>query len=378
MGDILIIGAGFAGLEAARFFSKKRSQLGSRRIIVIDAKKTFDFLPLLPDVVGGRIAKDHVLLDLADYLESLRINFEHDEVQRVDTATKEVFLKSGHVLSYEFLVIACGTFTNFYGMEDIQRRALKIDASDDALMLQNTVMTYPDKKIVIVGGGYTGVEIASHLAILFRRKKIKKYSINIVERQEDILGPLPEWIKDYCRVNLCALRINIYPSSSVRELSEKRLKLSNGLEFEDYVIIWVAGVQTPLFVRDLSFDKDKQGRLIVDAHMRFSDGCFAAGDAASFSYKGRTLRMAVQFSMAQARVAAKNILGLTRGEKKLVRYRPIDLGLLVPLSNKKACGKVLGIRVWGFAGWFLHYLMCIYRSISFKNRFGVFCDAFLK
>ena len=378
MGDILIIGAGFAGLEAAQFFSKKRSQLGNRRVIVIDVKKTFDFLPLLPDVVGGRIAKDHAVLDLVDYLESLRINFEHDEVQRVDAVTKEVFLKSGHVLSYEFLVIACGSLTNFYGMEDIERRALKIDTSDDALMLQNTVMTYPNKKIVIVGGGYTGVEIASHLAILFRRKKIKKYSINIVERQEDILGPLPEWIKDYCRVNLCALRINIYPSSSVRELSEKRLKLSNGLEFEDYVIIWVAGVQTPLFVRDLSFDKDKQGRLIVDAHMRFSDGCFAAGDAASFSYKGKTLRMAVQFSMAQARVAAKNILGLTRGEKKLVRYRPIDLGLLVPLSNKKACGKVLGIRVWGFAGWFLHYLMCIYRSISFKNRFGVFCDAFLK
>ena len=140
----------------------------------------------------------------------------------------------------------------------------------------------------------------------------------------------------------------------------------------------MAGVQTPLFVRDLPFDKDKQGRLIVDAHMRFSDGCFAVGDAASFSYKGKTLRMAVQFSMAQARVAAKNILGLIRGEKKSVRYQPIDLGLLVPLANKKACGKVLGLRVWGFAGWFLHYLMCIYRSISFKNRFGVFCDAFLK
>ena len=378
MGDILIIGAGFAGLEAAQFFSKKRSQLGNRRVIVIDVKKTFDFLPLLPDVVGGRIAKDHAVLDLVDYLESLRINFEHDEVQRVDVVTKEVFLKSGHVLSYEFLVIACGTFTNFYGMEDIERRALKIDTSDDALMLQNTVMTYSDKKIVIVGGGYTGVEIASHLAILFRRKKIKKYSINIVERQEDILGPLPEWIRDYCRINLCALRVNIYPSSSVQEFLEKRLKLSNGLEFEDYVIIWVAGVQTPLFVRDLPFDKDKQGRLIVDAHMRFSDGCFAVGDAASFSYKGKTLRMAVQFSMAQARVAAKNILGNIRGEQKSVRYQPIDLGLLVPLANKKACGKVLGLRVWGFAGWFLHYLMCIYRSISFKNRFGVFCDAFLK
>jgi NADH dehydrogenase FAD-containing subunit len=378
VGDILIIGGGFAGLEAARLLSKKRFKLGNRRIIVVDAKKTFDFLPLLPDVVSGRVSREHAVLDLADYLESLHVNFEHDEVERIDTATKEIFLKSGHVLSYEFLIISCGSVTNFYGMEDIQRRALKLDSVEDAMMLQNTIATYSQKKILIVGGGYTGIEIASHLAYFLRHRNVKKYNINIVERQEDILGPLSRWIKDYCRLNLCALGVNIYPSVSVQDISEKRLKLSNGLEFEDYAIIWVAGVQTPLFVRDLPFDKDRQGRLVVDTHMQFMGGCFAAGDAASFSRKGKTLRMSVQFSLAQAGVAAANILRLAAGKKKLACYRPIDLGFLLPMANKKACGKVLGFRVWSFVGWFFHYVMCIYRSLTFKNKFGVFCDAFLR
>lgn len=378
MGDILIIGGGFAGLEAARLLSKNSKRLNGRRILVVDAKKTFDFLPLLPDAAGGRIRKSNITLDLAFYLEKLKVNFEHGEVVKLDTAAREVILKNGSVLSYEFLIVSCGSVTNFYGLDEFQRHSLKLDSADDAVLLGNTVTTYPAKKIFIIGGGYTGVEIASNLAFLLRRKKIKKYNINIVEKGEDILGPLPEWIKDYCRINLCALRVNIYNSCSIKEVVDKRLKLSNGLEFEDYLIVWSAGVITPSFVQDLKFEKDKQGRLYINENMMFSENCFAVGDSASFKHRGITLRMAVQFSVYEAQIAAKNVLRIIAGHKRLARYRPIDLGFLVPMANKKACGKVLFVRVWGVLGWLLHYAMCIYRSLELKNRFGIFCDAYLR
>jgi NADH dehydrogenase len=376
--DIVIIGGGFAGLEAARLLSKKISGLSNRRVIVVDAKKTFDFLPVLPDVAGGRIRKSSAVLDLADYIESLRVNFELDEVVRVDTGTKEVFLKSGGVLSYEFLVIACGSVTNFYGMDDVARRSLKLDTAEDAVVLQNVVTTYSNKKIVIVGGGYTGIEIATNLASLLRRKKIKKYSIHVIERAEDILSPLPEWMRDYCRVNLSRLRVNFYTECSIEEVSDQRVKLSNGMVFEDYVLVWAAGVVMPPFMKDLKFDKDKQGRLIVNEHMMFSDHCFAVGDAAAFKHGNSVLRMAVQFSVMEARVAVANILKEVKGVKRLAKYHPIDLGLLVPMANKKACGKVFIFRVSGFFGWFLHYVMCIYRSLSLENKLGIFGDAFTK
>ncbi|OIO35218.1 MAG: hypothetical protein AUJ74_07185 [Candidatus Omnitrophica bacterium CG1_02_44_16] len=376
-GDIVIIGGGFAGLEAARLLSKKRARLNNRRVIVVDAKKTFDFLPVLPEVAGGYVQKKNAVLDLAYYLESLRVNFEQDEVVRVDIGTKEVFLKSGGVLYYEFLVIACGSVTNFFGMDDVQRRSLKLDTAEDAVILRNVVITYPNKKIIIVGGGYTGIEIASNLAYLLRRKKIKKYSINVIERADDILSSLPEWARDHCRVNLSKLRVNAYTECSIEEVSDQRVKLSNGMMFEDYILVWAAGVVTPAFVRDLKFEKDKQGRLSVDEHMMFSGHCFAVGDAAAVKNGNSILRMAAPFSVAQARVAVANILRGVKGVKRLVKYHPIDFGFLVPMADRDACGKVLIFRVSGFLGWFLYYVMCISRSLSLDNKLGIFGDAFI-
>lgn len=375
MGDIVIIGGGFAGLEAARVFARNRKRLGDRRVILIDAKSTSDFLPVLPDVAASFIPKEHAALDLESYLERLNVNFENNEVARIDTQAREVILKGGGVLSFEYLVLACGTVTNFYGQEDVRRRALKLDSADDALVLLNTVTTYPAKKILIVGGGYTGVEVASSLAMYFRRRKIKKYSIHLIERGEDILGVLPEWVRDYCRVNLCALRVDIHTGVSIKEIADQRLTLSSGMEFDDYLLIWTAGVQTPSLVSSLNAEKDAQGRLLVDPYLRFADVCFAAGDAAAFRHGNRALRMAVQFSLAEGALAARNILRLVAGKKKLCRYRPLDLGLLVPMANKKAAGRVLFVRTWGIAGWIMHFIMCAWRSLGANNRMGICCDA---
>ncbi|HQP92120.1 MAG TPA: FAD-dependent oxidoreductase, partial [Candidatus Omnitrophota bacterium] len=277
MGDIVVIGGGFAGLSACRKLSGKRKPLGNRRIIVIDPRQTFDFLPVLPDIGGSFIPREHASVDLREYLEKIGVNFENDEVIRVDLKSREVFLKNSTILTYEYLIVASGSATNFYGNEEIRRRALKLDSVEDAQVLLNTVTTYPNKKILVVGGGYIGIEIATNLAALMRRKKIKKYSINIIERGQDILGPLPDRLKDYCRINLSALRVNLFTDASVKELTDKSVYLSNGLVFDDYLLIWAAGVNTPSYVRQFEVEKDAQGRLMVDDYLRFNEVCFAAG-----------------------------------------------------------------------------------------------------
>ena len=377
MGDIVIIGAGFAGLEAARVLSGKRKALGQRRIIVVDAKRTFDFLPVLPDVISGRIPRAHASVDLAAYLENRGVSFENAQVESLDTNAREVRLKSGHVLSFEYVIVAPGSQTNFYGMKDLEKRALKLDSAQDAAMIQNTVCTYPEKCFVIVGGGYTGIELATHIARLLKKRRVKKTRIHVIERQEDILGSLPVWMKNYCRINLCALRVALTTDVSIKESTDAFLKLSNGLEIPDYLLIWAAGVQTPDFVRQLAVPKDRQGRLETDATLQFAPGAFVAGDAASLASRGKPLRMSVLFSLKEGRVAAGNVVRLCLGKKDLKKYRPLDLGFLVPLSNRKACGQVFFLPIRGFIGWVLHYLMCIYRSLTWPCRLGIFADMFL-
>lgn len=374
MGDVLIIGGGFAGLEVARVLARKRSGLLGRRVLVVDFRETSDFLPILPDVAAGRLRPRSAAVDSAAVCDRLGVNFTRGEVARVDPALKEVTLADGSVLAYEFLVIACGSMTNFYGMEDVRRGALKLDSVADARRILKAVTEHPEKKILIAGGGYTGVEIASQLAWMFRRRKTKKFSVSLIEKGEDILGVLPEWMREYCRANLSRLKVSIHTECVLKDVSESRVTLSNGMVFEDVQVIWAAGVRTPDFVNALPFEKDRQGRLRVDTAMRCADAIFAVGDAASCVFGGSTLRMAVQFSLAEADVAGKNILRLIKGASRLAFFRPLDLGLIVPMANRVACGRVLFIKVKGILAWLFHYAMCVYRSQTLNSRRNLVAD----
>lgn len=377
MGDILIVGGGFAGLETARLLSRKRARLGHRRIFLVDRRKTSDFLPLLPDLAAGRVSRDSVTLDLERYLEKIGINFELGEVERIDPDKREVFLKEKKLLGYEFLVLACGSETNFFGLKEVQERAFKIDSAQDALLLGKAISAYPEKEILVVGAGYTGLEIATSLVYRLRRQGARKHRVSVIERDEEILKMMPRWIQDYGRMNLCAMRINLYTGCSVRSVTEDLVKLSNGLEFRDCLLVWTAGVTTPLLVQNLPFRRDKQGRLLVDSRLSLREDHFAIGDVASFEDRGRTVRMAVQFALAQAGVVAENIARICCQQKRLKRFKPGDLGYLLPLANRRASGKILFFRAWGFGAWMMHYALCLWRSWTWKNRWGIVRDLLL-
>jgi NADH dehydrogenase len=248
-----------------------------------------------------------------------------------------------------------------------------LDSVADSRVLEGLVAASPNKRFLIVGGGYTGVEIASNIALALRRRKVLKPSVTIIEKGEDILSMLPAWMRDHVRVGLCRLRVAVHTECSLLEVAQDRARLSNGLIFEDALVVWAAGVVTPAFVQALSWSKDRQGRIIVDGTLRGDAFCFVAGDAASFEAKGRPLRMAVQFAIAEGAHAAKNILRLIL-EEPPARFRPIDLGVIVPLASKDSCGRVLGVRVSGIIGWVFHYAMCVFRSFSWGNARGLFAD----
>jgi len=367
MKKVVIIGGGFGGLACAHVLRG----CPSLQVTLLDLKPSCDFLPLLPDIVGGRISADAARVPLASWATDEGFVFIHDEVTRVDRDQRRVYARK-EVYEYDYLVIAAGTQTNFYGNTTFANLALKLDDVTDAERIVSAVEKTPFDTVVVAGGGYTGVEIATNL-----RRRLdqlhRTQRIVIIETAGEVVPVLPEWMKQYVKNNLAHLNVEVLANCRVQTAQDARVVLSNGSTFESALLIWSAGVQTPAFVRDLGATQTPQGRLAVDEFLQISEGVFSIGDTAAVTFDGRPLRMAVQFSLAQGWATGENLLRHQRGES-FRRYRPSDLGYIVPMSNFRGCGEVLGKRVHGWPAAFLHYAMSVFRSVGNRQRIRILKD----
>jgi NADH dehydrogenase len=362
---ILIIGAGFAGLSAARRLCKSGLPLD---ISIIDKKQTFDFLPLLPDCLGRGIDPEFLSRKIDIMGRKFSFKFIRQEVVAIDLEKKEV-ATSLEKLNYDYLIIASGSDTNFYGNDNIRKSAYKVDGVEDIMQLLRVLEEQEYSAYIIGGGGYTGIEVATNLR-LFLKKRKKSGRIIIIERASSILGPLPVWMKDYVAQNLKDLNIEVLVNSAIERIEGKRVLVAAGPSLEQALVIWAAGVKTSAFLQGLNLEKNPQGRLKVDGYLKINDSCYLAGDAAYFSHNNNYLRMAVQFAITEGECAAINIANSIRG-LNLREYHPVDLGYVIPMANNKSCGTILGMNLKGALPTMLHFLMCIYRSCGWRNKLGI-------
>ncbi len=370
MKKIVIIGAGFAGLSALYSFCGNKKKKGLE-VTLINDKPVSSFLPLLPDCLGRGVEPEHLSLDLLSLSNKNNFNLINDRVSGLDLEKKEV-RTSALNLNYDFLLISSGSETNFYGNDEISRSAFKLDDSQDAARIRHALEQRDYGDYLVAGAGYTGVEVATNLRVYLNKKK-KSGRVVIIERAPSILGPLPDWMKDYVMDNLRRMDIEVRLNTTVEKAEGAEIRLSDGSAFSGPLFIWAAGVRTADYIRDLKVEKNGQGRIKTDAYLRVNDSCFAAGDTAYFLHKNNYLRMAVQFAIMEGRLAAANIMRVI-DSRSLLEYRPLDLGLIIPMANNRSCGRVLGLNLRGYPATLCHYIMCVYRSYGLKNKLGIIKD----
>ncbi len=362
---VLIIGGGFAGLSAAGVLSKYRDKL---KVVVVDKSGQSDFLPMLPDVIGRRIPAKYLSGNIRDLSRKNGFEFIADEVIGLDLINKTARTVSRE-LKYDYVIIASGSETNFYGNTQIQSNAYKLDSASDAQKIYDAVAKNNYQSYLIGGGGYTGIEVATNLRAYLHKKGIKNRII-IIERASSILGLLPQWMKDYVSVNLRKLDIEVMVNSAIEKVEGSKIMLGGGVFFDNAMLIWAAGVKTAGFIQNLDVKKNPQGRIFTDEYLKVDDSCFVAGDTACVLHNSGILRMAVQFAIMQGERAAVNVLKSIQG-KKLIKFCPVDLGYIIPMANNRSCGVVLGINLKGFIPTLFHYIMCLYRLGGFRDRRGV-------
>lgn len=365
----LIIGCGFGGISCVKKLAGHFDSRRSLSITAVNDKPESDFLPMIPDIVGRRISPKFLQFQLQPFFSKIGVEFIQDSVIHLDLSAKTVRTAAGRILNYDYLVISSGSQTNFYGNKTIENSALKINDVSDAIKINDAVEEKKFNTYLISGAGYTGIEIATNLRLKLD-KQAADSRVVLVERAGSILGPLPGWMKDYTLKNLKVMNIESITGDFVKNIDGAKVELESGKIFSEALVIWASGVRTADFIQESDRKKNQQGRLEVDEYLRLDKNVFVCGDASLVKYKDTVLRMAVQFSIMQARLAAVNIIRDMKG-LALKKYRPVDLGYLVPMANNRSCGIVLGMKLKGRLATFFHYSMCIYRSFGFRNKMGI-------
>ncbi|MFC1484933.1 NAD(P)/FAD-dependent oxidoreductase [bacterium] len=365
MKKIIIIGGGFAGIQAAKQISK----LKNVECILFDNKEYTVMKPSLPDVIGGTIEDDFLVEKIVKLIPK-KILFKKEKVGKIDLINKSIVTDTGNY-KYDYLIIASGSRSNFYKFDQNLNKLYKLDFLEDALRIKNDFLDYISNTskptVVISGASFTGIELACALFSLSVSKK-KHVKIILIERA-NLLGPLPLNIRDYMRNYIFSLGFILIEECEVISFDGKNIKLNNNQSFDNVFFCWCAGVK--ISISDIAGNHSglPDGRIIVNEFLQIPERkeVFAVGDSAAIKNKDMYLRRAVNFSIYSGKIAGRNIFNII-SNKKLKKFYPLDLGWIIPIYNS-SIGKVLGITIKGRIGLRLHYFMCALRNYNLKNKF---------
>jgi NADH dehydrogenase len=362
---IIIIGGGFAGLSAAQYLSRHKRHVETW---LVDQRENNLFRPLIPDAAGGRIPSHNLLYPFLAFKEKYGFNFHCEQVNEIDFSRNEVVLSEKRV-AYDYLILATGSQTSIPHSGPYRQFALKLDSIYNADYIRNAVKSGTYDRFVVCGGGYTGIELASNLHNFIKKSGLSTEVI-IVELMDKLLGTLPQWMSTYVTRALTDLGVQIRLSTSVNDLSENEVILSNSEHLKKTLCIWTAGLEASSLSRNINADKVQKGRIVVNNYLFFRDNCLAAGDAACCKQNNECSRMSVQCSIDQGRIAAANAIADNR-KVPLKKYIMWDPGFIIPMAEGKACGEIFGIPVKDRTAMLFHYLLSSYRATGVSNRFNI-------
>lgn len=384
---IVIIGAGFAGLETARGLAN-----APVRITLIDKQNHHLFQPLLYQVAIAGLLPSQIAYPLRTiFRKQKNLTFQMGEVTAINLNEKFVKL-DGSILAYDYLVLAVGGRTNFFGHDSLEKHGLQLKDIETAVRTRNHLLSMFERAgheagaekrkslltFVIVGGGPTGVETAGALAELITHVMRKDYpALNFSEARVILIEAGPHLITAYphdlrkatfnlLRSKKVEIRLNI----TMEDYNGQRVTLGDGGFIETQTLIWTAGVKAAEIVERLDAEKRNGGRARVEPTLQLpgQPEAFVIGDAAFLpNGDGQPMPMLSTVAIQQGKATAKNIRRLISGESPSdFHYK--DPGLLATIGRNAAVARIGGISFSGFIAWVIWVFLHIYRIVGFRNR----------
>ena len=392
MTRIIIIGGGFAGVRCARTLRKRLSP-DACEVILFDRENSMVYYPLLAEVAGATIGPDSVTTPLRQLLPTVRCR--NEEVRRIDLSASEVEYEGydGRLrrMRFDHAVIACGSSVNLNLVPGMADHAFPLKSVGDAMALRFHVMEQLEKaevcddperrrwylSFVIVGGGFSGVEVAGEINDLVRAS-IRFYSnftagdvtVTLVHARDQILPEVGPALRDFARRKMEEAGIRMILKTRVVVATPDGVGLEDGRMVTGATIVCTIGTTAAPLVHWLDAPKEK-GRLVTDPDMRLrgTSNVWAVGDCAVIinAYDGHPAPTTGQFAERQGRQIAENILRLLNG-RPTAPFSYMPLGVLCGIGERKAVAEILGVRLSGFPAWWLWRTVYLLKSPSWSRR----------
>ncbi len=388
---VVIVGGGFGGIQLAKSLRDKEVQ-----VLMLDKHNYHTFQPLLYQVATGGLEPDSIAFPLRKVFKHHKnVFFRVANVERVDADQNILHTNIGHI-HFDYLVIATGSTTNFFGNEMIESHSMPMKSIPEALNLRSLILQSFEEALlkdsineqealmnfVIVGGGPTGVETAGALAELkthvlpndYPDLDLRRMQINLVENSTRILSSMSEQASEMSDKFLKDMGVMVRTNDAVVSYDGHSAVLKSGKVLETANLIWTAGVKAAVFNGLDKATFHRGGRIIVDEYNQVIGykNIYAIGDVAAMitddtpnGHPG-----VAQVALQQAKTLSKNIINLLNN-RKLVPFKYFDMGSMATVGRNKAVVDLPYIRFQGFFAWFVWMFLHLLFLVGFRNKMVV-------
>ena len=382
--DVIVIGAGFGGLTAARILGRRAG------VLLIDRHNYHCFTPLLYQVATAGLEPEEIAQPVRRVLGGT-VSFRLTEVTKVDLSARKVITKEG-AIPYSYLVLAPGSVTNFFGLGSAERQAFGIKDLPEAVALRNHILRQFERAIleadageraslltfVVVGGGPTGVEMAGALAELVAVLRKRDYSgvdlaearVILLEATERLLLAFRPPLGRAAQEALEEKAVEVIPGARVSDVTSQAVSLTDGRVIRSHTMIWAAGVLGSPLQLEPEVERRQSGRIPVLPTLQLSGHpeVYVVGDLAFLEdRRGVPLPMMAPVAIQQGETAARNILHDMQGEN-LRPFRYKHRGMMATIGRTKAVAQIGFLSLRGFTAWIAWLVVHLVWLIGFRNK----------
>ncbi|WP_138419986.1 FAD-dependent oxidoreductase [Aquibacillus sediminis] len=391
--NIVIIGAGYAGVHAAKKLAKKYKKDPSVNITLIDRHSYHTMMTELHEVAAHRVEPDAIQFDLRRLFNRTKVNLVTDNVTHVDHNKKKVETEHG-AFDYDYLILGMGGEPNDFGTPGVGEHAFTLWSWEDAVQLREHIektvqlaaLEHDEATrramltFTVCGSGFTGIEMVGEL-IEWKERLAKEHKLNVeeislyvVEAAPTILNMLDRKDADKAESYLVKKGVKILKNSPIVEVKPESIVLKSGEEVPTHTLIWTAGVKANSDTKDYGMSTARAGRLKVNEYMESEDyeDVYVIGDLAYYEEEeGKPTPQIVEAAEQTGMTAAKSIIAdISGGEKEA--YNGKYHGVMVSIGARYGVANLSGIRLSGWFANFMKHMVNLYYFFGIRSGYYMF------